>query len=238
MKKRLLLLIVTFCLIFFASSIDLTAQSTDNGSRISVDAIGEVRVPADIIQFRINITRFNKDAREAFEEHKELESFLTNLLLEEDIDDESINAEPISIHPRRQAPRSPGQEEIQGFETRQQVSIELDDVTRFEAMQLTLIENNFDNFSGTFGSTQIEKAKDEAIAKAVQEARRKAEILADAAGYQVGDVISIRFASSSPEPMPAYRMEMAYDSSGGSLLQFEKTIPVREHVHVEFLLTD
>lgn len=235
MKKYIVLLLLVTSAFFYTARAQTTQQIPGT---ISVDATGEVSVPADLIHFNVQIVQFRESAREAFEAHKELESFLTNLLIEEDIDDENIRANPISINPRREAPMVQGREGRRGFETRQQVTIELDDISRFEEMQMILIENDFDNFSGSFGSSQIEEARDEALAKAVDEARRKADILAVAAGTEIGSMVSIEYGSSSNRPMPSYRMEMAYDSSGGSLLQFERTIPVQEQVHMVFMFGD
>lgn len=229
MKKSFFLSLASIVLML-TLFIDSSAQSTDYDSRITVDAAGEVQVPADLIHFRVNITQFNKDAREAFEIHKEQEQYLTELLLEEGIEDSNITANPISIsHIRRY--NNTGES---GYETQQQVLISLNDVTQFEMMQIKLIENGFTNFSGSFASTQIKEASDEALRKAVQEARKKAEILAEAAGKTISDVLTINYHSARPYAARAESVQMAFDASGGSLLQFERTIPVRENVSVQF----
>lgn len=229
MKKSSILSFFLF-VIFLSSPIGVSAQSSDYDSRISVDAVGEVQIAADLIHFRVNITQFKKDAREAFEIHKEQEQYLTELLLEEGIADSNITANPISIsHISRY--NNTGES---GYETQQQVLISLDDVTQFESMQIKLIENGFTNFSGSFASTQIEEASDEALRKAVHEAREKAEILAEAAGKTITDVLTINYNSARPYAARAESVQMAFDVSGGSLLQFERTIPVRENVSVQF----
>ncbi|WP_234572652.1 SIMPL domain-containing protein [Rhodohalobacter sp. 614A] len=229
MKKSSIISVISLFLLV-ALFTDASSQSSDYDSRITVDAVGEVQVSADLIHFRVNITQFKEDAREAFQIHKEQEQYLTELLLEEGIADSNITANPISIsHIRRY--NNTGES---GYETQQQVLISLDDVTQFESMQIKLIENGFTNFSGSFTSSEIKQASDEALKKAVEEARKKAEILADAAGKSITDVLTINYHSSRPYAARAESVQMAFDASGGSLLQFERTISVTENVSVQF----
>lgn len=230
MKKiSIYLTLVTF--LISLSYLNSTAQSIPDESRITVDATGEVLIAADLIHFQVNITQFKQDAREAFQLHKEQEQYLTELLLEEGVADSNITANPISIsHVRRYDNTAES-----GYETQQQVLIVLEDVTKFESMQIKLIENGFTNFSGSFSAKNVAKASDEALQNAVEEARRKADLLAEAAGKKITDVITINYHSSRPYASRSGNMEMAsYDAIGGSLLKFERTIPVRENVSMQF----
>ena len=200
-----------------------------SANTITIQASGEVNVTADLILFNVNITEFNTDAREAFTEHKKQEAYLTSLLIEEGIEERYISANPVNISSVRRG------NNVSGFETRQQVQIVLHDVTQFESMQVALIENGFVSFSSTFSSSKIDDARKEALKKAVEKARGKAELLADAAGLRITGVQNILYGSSdgySPR-LRGVSMAMEMDSSG-SLLQFERTIPVRESVNIVF----
>lgn len=229
--KKVILLFATSVVISLLSFLNLSAQPNPDESRITVDATGEVLVPADRVHFRVNITQFKQDAREAFQLHKEQEKYLTELLLDEGIADSNITANPISIsHVRRYS-----NTEQSGYETQQQVMMVINDVTQFESMQIKLIENGFTNFSGSFSAANLDDASDQALQKAVEEARRKADLLAEAAGKQITDVVTINYHSSRPYASRSGNMEMvAYDTGSGSLLQFERTIPVRENVSMQF----
>lgn len=203
-------------------------QHNTEPSTVSVNGTGVIKVPADLIQFHIQLTKYSESAREAFREHKQLEDFLTQKLIEEGISAENIQTEPVNIRPVNRGKQY-------GFETHQSVVLKLDDIGQFEEMQLVLIENDFTSFSGNFSSTEISRAEDEALAKAVEEARREARILAEATGGRLGKIQSIQY-GGPVTPFPAARMEMSYDASGGSLLQFEQTIPVQKNVQVVFEL--
>jgi uncharacterized protein len=227
MRHLPILLILFFS---FATACGSTAQQLNQNSEntLVIDATGEVMAPADRIYFQINLNRVHEEASTAFEEHKRLEGYLTSLLLEQNISDEKVNANPISITPRRHSNQ-------RGFETRQSVSIELDDLDRFESMQVTLIENGFDNFSARFGTSRAESAQDEALQKAIGQARTKASLIADASGRELGSVKQVDYTSSSGITLRG-AAQMAVESYDGSLLQFQKSIPVRETVRVIFYL--
>lgn len=198
---------------------------------ITVTATAEDEAVADLLLFQVNITHFHTNAQEAFRRHKEQESFLTTVLLEEEIDESNIFANPISINPTRR------QHDGSGFETRQQVTIRMDDVTKFEAMQILLIENGFVNFSGSFSSTKIQEASDEALKAAVEEAKRKADLLASASGEKVLAIKSIEYGQRTDTTRRTSGLMMAMEASvDGGLLQFERTIPVRENVNIIFYL--
>lgn len=215
-----LFLIITGC----GTSQQIPNQESAN--TITVDATGEVLAPADEIIFNINITRFDEEASEAFNNHKELEQFLTELIIDQNIDEEHINANPISISSRRHS-QNPG------FETRQNVAIRLQDLSQFESMQITLVENGFDNFSANFSTTSIEEAHQEALTKAVDEAKKKAESLVTSSGKELGEVYNIEYTSSSGIVYRDMAM-MSAESYGGSLIEMQRTIPVRENVRVRF----
>jgi len=220
------IIISLFFLFAGCTSPEILSGQDTTSNLITIDATGEVFAPADEIIFNITINRFDEEASQAFENHKNLEQFLTELIIEQNIDEEYINAYPISISPRRHSQDT-------GFETRQSVSIRLQDLDQFEAMQITLIENGFDNFSANFSTTTAEEARNEALEKAVENARSKAQLLAQASGMELGGVYKIEYTSSSGIARREMAM-MSADSYSGSLIVMQRTIPITESVRVQF----
>lgn len=223
-------LLITVVFIAFSLPPFAEAFQTDPSSEnsITIQSFAEVHIPADLILFHVNITQYRSEAREAFREHKKQEEFLTSLLIDEGVEEKHITANPISISTTRR------HNEGTGYETRQQVRIQLDDVTQFESMQMVLIENGFVNFSGNFSASDFSAAQDEALKKAVTEARRKADLLADAAGLEVLEVMHIEYGSRGDYSPGLRDVSMAFEAGSGSLLQFEHTIPVRENVRIVY----
>lgn len=226
LKIDLRYILIPLITLFAGCTSPSTLLGQDSSNSITIDASGEVFAPADEIIFNITINRIDEEASQAFANHKNLEQLLTELINEQNIDEEYVNAYPISISPRRHL-QNPG------FETRQNVSIRLQDLDQFESMQITLIENGFDNFSASFSTSEVEQAREEALGKAVENARDKAMTLARAAGVELGSVYNIEYTSSSG----IMRREMAMisaDSYSGSLIQMQRTIPISESVRVRF----
>lgn len=222
-KSMLILLLAVFLAVPQAA-----AQQTHSNT-IQIHASGSAEIPADMITLQVNINQFHSESKVAYDRHREQEAYLTNLLLERNIEDKDISASPVSIHPSQR-----GNNE-QGYQTRQQVQIRIEDPARFEEMQILLIENGFTSFSGSFDATEKSAAREEALRNAVQEARSKADLLAEATGKRVIDVREIRYTGSHTPyagQQQAYRV-MAMDS-GGSLLQFEQIITVVENVTIYF----
>lgn len=222
-------------LLLLTTACGTSAQTSNNTSSdteiIVIDATGVEYAPADQIVFQINLNQFHENAQSAFDAHKQQERYLTDLLLENGFNKDDISANPISISPRRYSNE-------RGFETNQHVSIKLHDITRFEAMQVELINNGFDNFSGRFSSSNVESTKRAALTKAIEEARKNAQVLALASNQRVGKVLKIEFTTSSG---PVYREVSAMALSArddGGMLQFQTTIPVEQNVRVTFRLAD
>jgi uncharacterized protein len=230
--KKILLFPILFIITACSSTAQTTLPGTGYDNLLVIDATGMATATANRIHFHITLNRFHENAATAFEDHKELERYLTDLLLEKGIDEERIQANPVSISPRRYTNE-------RGFETNQRVSVQLDDITDFERMQVDLIQNGFDNFSGSFGSTEERQAGEQALVNAVEEATRKARILAAAAGKKLGGVAGIEHTSTY---RPMYResgaLAMSAVADDGGMLQFQTTIPVTENVRVIFRLVN
>ncbi|WP_069132646.1 SIMPL domain-containing protein [Rhodohalobacter halophilus] len=228
MMNRLLTITIPVILLLLSGCNSASTLTAQDAKTITIDASGEVLAPADEIIFNIVINRFDAEASVAFASHKEQERFLTQLIIDQQIDEEYINAYPINISPRRHT-QNPG------FETRQSVTLRLQDLDQFESMQITLIENGFDNFSANFSTSSVEEYRKKALESAIEDARDKAGLLANASGAELGQVLSIDYTSSQP----VARREMALmsaDSYGGSLIEMQQSIPVRENVRIRFLI--
>lgn len=230
MRLRILLTIL-----FSLSSLQLIAQTQNNGDhpQISVSSAAEVYVPVDLVNFSINISISEVEADNAFQIHKERESYLARLLTDMEIDEENISYQPIAIRPNRQRDG-----EIHTI-TNQRIDVELSDLSQLNEMQRLLINNKFDNFSGSFSSTKISEAEELALEKAVEKARHDAEILAKASGKTLGSVKSIDYtADVGFKTMMNAEMSMRIAQDSPSMSDFAQTIPVEKRINIVFELVD
>ena len=133
---------------------------TTNGqaqNEISINAAAQVLVPADKIAFQINLNAEGDTPQEAYDLHKEREKVLVRQLKKHAIKDGDLNFEPISINKRYND--SYRNKEEKRIYTRQNVIVTLDDFDIYEQIQITLIENNFDEFSGNLHPANLRKEK-------------------------------------------------------------------------------
>ncbi len=213
--------------IFFIAG---TAQA-QNENVISINASAEVLVPADQITFHINLNAGAETPQEAYDLHKEREKALVEALKSNDIAEENIDFEPISISKtyNNQYPREEGEVHVR---TSQSVILKLEDFDTYEEIQIVLIENGFDEFSGNFSSSELDQGRDEALKKALDSAREKADIIAGETGLTITGIKNVTYSYNQGPPRPM--MMEARAKSSDSLMEFDQTVSVSATVSVTY----
>ncbi|MEL7834178.1 SIMPL domain-containing protein [Fodinibius sp. Rm-B-1B1-1] len=199
-------------------------------NEISINATAQVAVPADEIAFQINLNAEAETSQEAYDLHKKREKVLVELLKEHDIKEENIDFEPISINKSYSDQYSRDQKEV--IQTSQMVVLTLSDFDIYEQIQITLISNDFDEFSGNFMSSESEKGEEEALKKALNMARDKAELIAQESGVTITGIKNINYSYHHRPPQPM--MEMSARKSSDSLLEFDQSVSVSANVSVVY----
>ncbi|MGM0546052.1 MAG: SIMPL domain-containing protein, partial [Bacteroidota bacterium] len=199
------------------------ATTTQAQNELSINASAEVMVPADKIVFQINLNAEGDNPQETYELHKEREKVLVEQLKKHNIEEDDLTFDPISINKTYNG--NPQQNQEKRVQTRQSVILTLGDFDIYEEIQITLIENNFDEFSGNFTSSESKKGEDEALRKALKQAREKAEIIAEESGLTITGIKNINHSSSSRPPRPMMEMT-ASKTSDGNLLEFDQSVSV------------
>lgn len=213
-------------------SLFLISAVSQAQNEISINTSAEVLIPADKIVFQINLNANGDTPQEAYDLHKKREKVLVQQLKKHDIKDEDLKFEPISIHKSYNG--SYRNKEEKKIQTRQSVVLTLDSFEIYEQIQITLIENNFDTFSGSFTSSKSQKAQDKALKKALQQARAKAEIIAEVSDLTITGIKNISHSSSNRSPRPMMKMVARNKASDSSLLDFNQLVSVTAHVSVVY----
>lgn len=122
------------------------------------------------------------------------------------IDPKYVNATRLQVQPEYNWNEKDRKRVLLGYVVSRQVEVELRDLDQLGA----LLERSVDAGANQVGdaaldSTKRKELERQAMTLAVQDARQNAEALARGAGVQLGPVRSLN-ASSSPPPMPMYRM--------------------------------
>tara|TARA_R110000868_G_scaffold304437_7_gene565065 strand:- start:45627 stop:46280 length:654 start_codon:yes stop_codon:yes gene_type:complete len=209
-------------------------QIVTNQEKISINMTASESIEADVIIFNININAEGDTPRNAFSLHKERESVLADLFKKFDINEEDINFQPIRINKRY---TNNGKSQLSA--TSQQVSVTFTDFEIYEDIQLTLIENNFDSFSGNFSSTKMENGKEKALLSAIEAAKQKAQLIAKASGVTLGDVINISYSDYVVSRPKSYaRTEMMTMDASSSMMDFAQTVSVTANISIEFAISN
>lgn len=214
--------------LFLALFIFTSAGQAQN--EISINAAAQVLVPADKIAFQINLNAEGDNPQKVYNLHKEREKVLVQQLKKHDIKEENINFEPISINKSYNG--SYRNEENKRIQSRQKVIVTLYNFDIYEEIQITLIEHNFDEFSGNFTSSESEKGKNKALKNALKTAREKAQIIAAETGVSITGIKNISHSYSSRPPRPMMDMVSAKSSDG--LLEFNQSVSVSANVSVSY----
>lgn len=217
--------VLPFILALLFMGVTVQAQNV-----ISINASAEVAVPADRIAFRININAEAETPQKAYDLHKQREKILVQQLKKFNIKEKEITFEPVSINRINQSRYNGSGKEL--VRTQQSVILSLRDFSIYEKIQLTLIEHNFDEFSGNFESTKSEQGEEEALRKALKLARKKAGIIADETGLRISGIRDINYSYNRRPPQPM--REMASVTSSDRLLEYDQMVNISASVSVTY----
>lgn len=221
-------LIILLSFLFFSGSTD------PNPRVLSVSVEEQVEMPADVIQFNINLNAQAGTPQAAYQLHNQREEVLVNLLEKYDIAEEDINYQPISIQKVNDYRR--GENADPAYQTRQSVSLAIHDFKIYEQIQIQLIENGFDSFSGVFMSTKAEQGKKQALQKAIDTAKEKAQLIAEEAGLQLGNILRINYSEHQSRPVYYSTASMAMKAAPEQLTQYEQTVTFSASIAIDFEL--
>lgn len=205
---------------------------TADAQVISVNASATVPIPANQINFHITINAEGKTSAEVYDLHKKREKVLVTLLTKHQIKEKNINFEPISITKTDNNRFANSREEL--IVSRQNVVLSLNDFDIYEQIQITLIENDFDEFNASFTSTETKEGETEALKKALNLAREKANIIAENTGLSITGIKEINYSYNHNPPHP--RMEMQLAASPDNLLEFDQTVSVSASVSITYTI--
>jgi uncharacterized protein len=163
-------------------------KDIDDMREVTVCGSGSVKVVPDMAEFVFGVTSTDKDAAWAQKKNAESIDKVIAKLEELGVDEKSITTSGYSIYP--QYDYSSDKQELTGYEVRTTLTVKDQKIEAAGKIISECVEagiNDFDYIN--FLSSEYEEAYQEALTQAVKAARKKAEVLAAAAGMKLGDVI-------------------------------------------------
>jgi uncharacterized protein len=177
-------------------------------ARIVVSGEGSVRVTPDYALITGGVTIRAKTAKEAAAANAKLMAGLVAALRDAGIGQEDIRTSRYSIAPVYAPPQQNTEAKLTGFSASNRISVKASDTANVGDILDRLIGAGATDIGGVqFLHSDISKVLDSARQAAMADARRKAQVYAQAAGIRLGSVIWITEepAFTPPYPMAAAR---------------------------------
>ena len=181
---------------------------------LSVSAQAEARRAPDVATVSAGVVTQAADGNTAMRQNAEqmtrvLAAIKAAGVAGKDVQTSGINLNPQYRYEENQPPR------ITGYQASNTVTVKLRDVARMGQVLDALVASGANNVSGpSFGIDQPDAVYDEARRKALEQARARADMYAEALGLRVRRIVSISEGGRMSPPQPMYAMRaMAMDAS-------------------------
>jgi len=173
---------------------------------VTVTGEATVAVAPDAAVIRIGVNSQDKTAREASEANAKQMTAVLAAIKDTGIADRDIQTSRLSLQPQYD-PNKGGTARLTGFQATNQVTVKIRDIDKLPALLDHAIAAGANEMSGIeFVITEQSKLLDRARDDAIADARRKAELYAQAAGSKLGPVASITEEGSAAPPRPMQAM--------------------------------
>lgn len=182
------------------------------GRTVSVSATGSASASPDVARISTGVATEAATAREALDANNKAMRALIDGLKTLGLDAKDIQTTHIGVEPRHQHHKDGRPPTIVGYRVVNQVSITQRNVARLGETLDRSISLGANQLGGiAFEVSNAETLKDEARRRAMQNARRRAELYATAAGASLDRVLTIseHVAMAGPRPVGGVRMAMA-----------------------------
>jgi uncharacterized protein YggE len=179
------------------------AQTPDKlPSLITVSGEGQGGIVPDLAILSGGVTSAGKTAREASEANAKAMTAVMAAIKAGGVAEQDVQTSRLSLQPVRDPNRN--ELRIVGFQATNQVTIKIRDMAKISDVIDRLISAGANDISGiNFVVSSPSKALDSAREAAIADARRKAEIYAQAANVKLGAAVSITEEGSMvPAPIP------------------------------------
>jgi len=194
--------------VLFALFVAVTALGPARAAEklVTVTGEGTVAVAPDAAVIRIGVSSQDKTAREASEANAKQMTAVLAAIKDAGIADRDIQTSRLSLQPQYDASKS-GTPRLTGFMATNQVTIKIRDIDRLPVVLDRAIGAGANEMSGIeFVVSEQSKLLDRARDDAIADARRKAELYAQAAGSKIGHVVAITEEGSAAAPRPMQTM--------------------------------
>ena len=205
-------------LVVLALGVPQGSAAEDMERRIIVNGEGTVAASPDMATVFVGVSRQARRAEQALGDASKAAAAVLARLKAEGIETRDIQTRNIALSPQYARSNDGSAPRVTGYVASNDLVVRVRDFDRLGAVLDAIVEDGANAMNGL--AFDIQKRGDlEQIARAgaVTDARSRAEVLADAAGVTLGDVLSISEAGGGAMPFAADR---------GMLMEARSAVPI------------
>lgn len=205
------------------------AQGAGETPLLRVTGEGRVEVAPDMAVITLGVQSREKTARAALTDNSERAAAVLDSLRRAGIAGRDMQTSGLSLGPEWENIRDGGQyrQRIIGFVASNMITVRVRDLPTLGGILDRIVDAGANNFNSLqFTSAKLREHQDAARISAVGDARRKAEIHAQAAGVTLGRLISLTETGAGGSPRPLMMRDMAMASESAPVTEGEITVSV------------
>jgi uncharacterized protein YggE len=208
------------------------AQNAPQTATLTADGVGMVFAQPDTVIITIGVTTRGDTPAAALDANSTDMQSVIDAILGAGVDEADVTTSGFSISPVYSNQRDEQQpQRITGYTVSNQVTVRIRDIATSGDVLNQVVAAGANQINGIrFDIAEPQPLQDEAMAAAIADAQRKAELMAEAAGVQLVRVLTVSaYANSGPQPQyDLMRAAVAVPIMGGeqaitanATLQFE-----------------
>jgi uncharacterized protein YggE len=203
---------------------------------VTVSGEAQVSVAPDMAQIDGGVTTEARFAREASESNNKIMAAILPALKAAGIAESDVRTSRVSLYPQSSPSKVNGPSQIVGYRASNRVTVRIRDVTKVATTIDALVGAGANDIGGVnFIVSQESKLLDDARVKAIEDARRKAEIYAKAANIRLGAPVSISEEGGGDSPRPVLRAQFKAGAMATPIAPGEETLRVSVSVAYEIV---
>ncbi|MFG6083069.1 SIMPL domain-containing protein [Paracoccus litorisediminis] len=184
-------------------------------AKLTVTGEASATAEPDLAIITLGVSTEGDSAAAAMSENSTRQKAVIDALTAEGIEARDIQTSGLNLSPRMQYDNNQPPKMV-GYTAQNSVTVRVRDIAGLGAVLDKLVATGANEISGiSFAREDLEAAQDQARADAVKDARRRAELMAEAAGLKLGNIRALADnpVSEGPRPVMAMRAEAKADSS-------------------------
>ena len=204
-------------------------------SEITVIGTGEVLIPADTAVVSLGVSATDREVLKAQRKANETIAAIREALIKAGVKEEDINTDYINIYASYDY--SDGSEQLKGYNANSTLAIRVTDIEAVGEVIDIAFEAGANTLNGiNFSASDTTEAEAKAMKKAVEDAKDKAEVLAEASGLKIrgiDEIVESGTYSYDRGMMNGFAKATAEDAAAGTVVQAAK-LAVNSSITVKF----